>query len=196
MMLFNIGRAADEILMCCCEEEESKRDRLPSAWRLLICYWQVPEAVEELCETTPPAGQQPQGQADWQAEADAEGGGLKGSNSAFLFPHYFASFPTSHLIFNIVHRPFLLVAVVTLMWCNMYSVSIFWKVISCYRDRYDVETPAHSAEIKRSIAINTKTKLSPLLLFLLCTLIQMLFIWELAAGCQSYCLEVTRKLFH
>ena len=35
---------------------------------------QVPEAVEELCETAPPAGQQPQGQADRQAEADAERG--------------------------------------------------------------------------------------------------------------------------
>lgn len=32
--------------------------------------------MEELRETTPPAGQQPQGQADRQAEADAERGGF------------------------------------------------------------------------------------------------------------------------
>ena len=83
--MFNIGRAADEILMCCCtaggggdeKGKERGRDGLLSAWHLLIYCRQVPEAVEELRETTPPAGQQPQGQADWQAEADAERGGLR-----------------------------------------------------------------------------------------------------------------------
>lgn len=29
-----------------------------------VYHRQVPEAVEELCETAPPSGQQPQGQAD------------------------------------------------------------------------------------------------------------------------------------
>lgn len=58
-------------------EGRGGRDGLLSAWHLLIYCRQVPEAVEELRETTPPAGQQPQGQADWQAEADAERGGLR-----------------------------------------------------------------------------------------------------------------------
>lgn len=41
---------------------------------------QVPEAVEELREAAPPAGQQPQGQTAGQAEADAEGGGCCSSS--------------------------------------------------------------------------------------------------------------------
>lgn len=41
---------------------------------------QVPEAVEELREAAPPAGQQPQGQTAGQAEADAEGGGCWSSS--------------------------------------------------------------------------------------------------------------------
>lgn len=75
--MFDIRQASNEILMCCCKGwKQSERERVDlSACHLLIYRPQVSEAVEELRETTPPAGQQPQGQADRQAEDDTERGG-------------------------------------------------------------------------------------------------------------------------
>lgn len=75
-------------------ETEGERERVDlSARHLLIYRPQVSEAVEELRETTPPAGQQPQGQADRQAEDDTERGGRKKTKPPliciflFLFSH-------------------------------------------------------------------------------------------------------------
>lgn len=53
---------------------------------------QVSEAVEELRETTSPAGQQPEGQTARQAEADTERGGSTEQNKANLdVSHAFTS---------------------------------------------------------------------------------------------------------
>ena len=71
--------------MCCCKSAEWVGDGLLSARLHLVLCRQVPEAVEELRQTTPSAGQQPQGQADWQAEADTERGGLKANKRALIF---------------------------------------------------------------------------------------------------------------
>lgn len=75
-------------------ETESERERVDlSACHLLIYRPQVSEAVEELRETTPPAGQQPQGQADRQAEDDTERGGWKKTKPP-LICIFFVSFLT------------------------------------------------------------------------------------------------------
>lgn len=72
--------------LCVVAKQESEVRHSPASLTPPYSLFQVPKAVEELCETTPPAGQQPQGQAAWQAEADAERGGLReGKHSLMLF---------------------------------------------------------------------------------------------------------------
>ena len=53
--------------MCCC-------GKIPLVVTKIFAL-QVPEAVEELRQTAPPAGQQPQGQTHRQADAHPERGG-------------------------------------------------------------------------------------------------------------------------
>ena len=50
----------------------------------LCPFPQVPETLEELCETSPPPSKQPQSQTDGQTEAGAEGGGCEMENTLKL----------------------------------------------------------------------------------------------------------------
>lgn len=84
---FHIRQAADEILICCCK----RRRQAPNSTTPLIYCRQVSEAVEELCETTSPAGQQPEGQTDRQAEADTERGGSTEKKANLDVSHAFTS---------------------------------------------------------------------------------------------------------